>query len=124
MSPRLRSPESTRKTTLKSIRTALLTSMMVPTLAVFVGAGSAAAQQSPEAYYGPGMQYRYPIAPGIYDYAPGTYDYAPAIYDYAPGTYGYAPCFGINCGLPGGHPRSDRFKPGNGNHGNDGGNGG
>ncbi len=31
---------------------------------------------------------------------------------------------GENCGLPGGHPHSDYFKPGNGDHGNDGGNGG
>jgi hypothetical protein len=116
MSPRLRSP--------KSIRSALLTSMVVPTLAVFAGVGSAAAQQGPEGYYVPGLQYRYPIAPGLYDYAPGSYGYAPAIYDYAPGIYGYAPCFGVNCGLPGGHPRSDRFKPANGDHGNDGGNGG
>lgn len=31
---------------------------------------------------------------------------------------------GENCGLPGGHPHSDYFKVGNGDHGNDGGNGG
>jgi hypothetical protein len=31
---------------------------------------------------------------------------------------------GVNSGLPGGHPNSDYFKPGNGDHGNDGSNGG
>lgn len=31
---------------------------------------------------------------------------------------------GQNCGLPGGHPADDRYKPGNGDHGNNGGNGG
>jgi hypothetical protein len=31
---------------------------------------------------------------------------------------------GVNDGLPGGHPESDYFKPGNGDHGNDGSNGG
>jgi len=31
---------------------------------------------------------------------------------------------GPNNGLPGGHPHSDMTKPGNGDHGNDGSNGG
>jgi hypothetical protein len=31
---------------------------------------------------------------------------------------------GVNSGLPGGHPNSDHYKPGNGDHGNDGSNGG
>ena len=31
---------------------------------------------------------------------------------------------GENCGLPGGHPHNDYQKPTNGDHGNNGGNGG
>ena len=96
----------------KNIRTAVSMSVVVPALAVFLGAGSAAAaDQRPAAHHVGSTHYRYPgrIAPAIYDYAPG---------------YNPAPCFGVNCGLPGGHPRSDYFKPGNGDHGNDGGNGG
>ena len=129
----------------KNIRTALSMSVVVPAFAVFLGAGSATAQdQNPAAQQVPGTYYRGGFASGIYDYAPGhgpapgIYDYAPGygpasdmygydpaqdIYDYAPG-YGPAPCFGPNCGLPGGHPASDYFKRGNGDHGNDGGNGG
>jgi hypothetical protein len=91
----------------KSIRTTLSMSVVVGALGVFLGAGSAtAADRNPAAHgHAPG----YAPPPGIYDYAPG---------------YGPAPCFGPNCGLPGGHPGSDYFKPGNGDHGNDGGNGG
>jgi len=116
----------------KNIRTALSMSVVVPAFAVFLGAGSATAQdQNPAAPQVPSTLYRGGFASGIYDYAPGygpasdMYGYGPAqdIYDYAPG-YGPAPCFGPNCGLPGGHPASDYFKPGNGDHGNDGGNGG
>jgi hypothetical protein len=62
--------------------------------------------------------------PYVYGYAPyGSGGIPPGIYGYAPG-YGPPGCFGPNCGLPGGHSRSDYFKPGNGDHGNDGGNGG
>ncbi len=100
----------------KNIRTAVSMSVVVTALAIVLGAGSAAAaDQSRAAHHVRSAHYRYPH----YRY-PGL---APAIYDYAPG-YGPVPCFGINCGLPGGHPESDYFKPGNGDHGNDGGNGG
>ena len=94
------------------IAAALSMSVAVPAVAIFLGVGSAAAaEQNPAAYHARNTHYRYQggIAPGTYGYAPG---------------YGSAPCFGINCGLPGGHPGSDYFKPGNGDHGNDGGNGG
>jgi len=96
---------------LKSIRTALSISVVVLALAIFLGAGLvAAAGQSPAAHHLRGAHYRYSrgIAPRVYGYAPG---------------YGPTPCFGVNCGLPGGHPESDYFKVGNGDHGNDGGNG-
>jgi hypothetical protein len=44
----------------------------------------------------------------------------------APLSSSYAQSDGVNSGLPGGHPHSDinREKPGNGDHGNDGSNGG
>jgi hypothetical protein len=114
---------SSRTTSSKSIRTALCMSIVAPALAVFVGAGSAAAEdQSPAARHYRSAPYSAPagIEPELYNFAPGLY--GPVIYDYAPGFY--APCFGPNCGLPGGHPRSDYLKNGNGDHGNDGGNGG
>ncbi|MGC1356790.1 MAG: hypothetical protein WA851_13555, partial [Xanthobacteraceae bacterium] len=66
--------------------------MTVPALAVLLAAGSAAAaHQSAATHHIRSAHYRHPggIAPHIYGYAPG---------------YGPAPCFGVNCGLPGGHP--------------------
>jgi hypothetical protein len=103
----------------KSICTVL--SVVVPALAGLLGPGSAVAQdQSPYAYRAGGVEFYGPpgaIAPGIYGYDPYQGGIAPAMYD-------YVPVCGINCGLPGGHSGSDYFKNGNGDHGNDGGNGG
>jgi hypothetical protein len=105
--------KDTRTMSLKSVGTALSMSITVPALAAFLGAGSAAAaDQSLASHHIRHVQYRHPgvIAPGLYDYAP---------------VHGPTPCYlHINCGLPGGHPRSDYHKVGNGDHGNDGGNGG
>jgi hypothetical protein len=108
--------ERQRAMSLKISISVLAASFAIASLAASVGAGAAAVgneRQSPLARNGIDTShrlYRYPggIAPGIYSYALG---------------HGRAPCDGINCGLPGGHPRSDYFKVGNGDHGNDGGNG-
>ena len=96
---------------LKAIRTALSVSVVITALAVFPGSGlAAAAGQRPSAHHVRSAHHRHPggVAQRIYSYAP---------------RYGASPCFGVNCGLPGGHPESDYFKVGNGDHGNDGGNG-
>jgi hypothetical protein len=99
----------------ENIHTALSMSLVVPVLAVFLGAGSvAAADQSPAAHHFRSTHYRYPSAHYRH---PGELRRA---------ICGYAPACGLNdlnYGLPGGHPESDYFKVGNGDHGNDGGNG-
>jgi len=105
--------KDTRTMSAKMFRIVLGTSVAVPALAVFLGLGSAAAaEQSSHPHHIRHAHYRYPggFAPGIYAYAPG---------------YGAGSCYlHMNCGLPGGHPRSDYHKVGNGDHGNDSGNGG
>ena len=71
----------------KSIRTALSMSIVVPALAVFLGAGSAAAaDQNAAAHHVRSAHYQYPrgIAPGLYGYAPG-YGPAPYVFGYGPG---------------------------------------
>ena len=104
---------------LKKTISVVAASFAIASLAASVGAGAAAAadkQQSPIARNGIDTAHR------LYNYA-GPQPFAPVHYP-RPGYTGPAPCSGPNCGLPGGHPSSDYFKPGNGDHGNDGGNGG